>query len=123
MAIYKITNLTNLAGKREANYNSTLGVDYVDAMVKKTIQIKPGETAFLQISSLPISVHKLRVKKLISVVEISANELQKTIDATKLPAAPKREIPVAIETEEEKKITNKRKLGRGIHEGKAVENE
>ena len=76
MANYKITNLTNTAGKRDLKYNSMLGIDYVDAMQKKKIEIKPGETVYLTISSLPLSVHKLRVNKLISVIEISDTELR-----------------------------------------------
>jgi hypothetical protein len=74
MNIYKITNITNTAGKRDLRFNSTLDIEYVENMITKIIKIKPGETTYLNIPILPISVHKLRVSKLISVVEISESE-------------------------------------------------
>ncbi len=85
MVTYKITNITNLAGKRDMKYNSVLDIEYVDSMIKKTIKVSPGDTVYLKISSLPLSVHRLRVKKLISVIEIDDNELKRTMNATKPP--------------------------------------
>ena len=115
MANYKITNLTNTAGKRDLKYNTTLSISYVDQMQKKTLQVKPGETVFLQIRSLPLSVHQLRVKKLISVVEISANELNNNMNASK-PVV----VPAKVEIPEEKEVsvetaTEKRKTGKKQH--------
>ena len=115
MANYKITNLTNTAGKRDLKFNTTLSIDYVDTMQKKSIQVKPGETVFLQIHSLPLSVHKLRVKKLISVIEISNNELKNNMNVGKPVVA-----PVKVETPEEKEIrveaaTEKRKTTKKQH--------
>lgn len=80
MNTYKITNITNLIGKRDVKFNSTLDITYVDSMIEKTIKIKPDETIYLQISSLPLSVHRLRVKKLISVVEISDNQFKRRLE-------------------------------------------
>jgi len=85
MVTYKITNITNLVGKRDMKYNSVLDIEYVDSMIKKIIKVNPGDTVFLKISSLPLSVHRLRVKKLVSVVEIDDNELKRTMDAAKPP--------------------------------------
>jgi hypothetical protein len=82
MNTYKITNITDSLGKRSVGFNSVLDIDYVDAMMKKTIKIKPTETIYLRISSLPMSVHQLRAKKLISVIEISNTELNKKIHET-----------------------------------------
>jgi len=98
MNTYKITNITNLANKRDLQYNTILNIDYVDEMNKKTIKVKPGETVYLKISSLPLSVHKLRVKKLVSVVEITSTELNNRMNANK-PVIPQ---PIAEhETTEE----------------------
>jgi hypothetical protein len=99
MSNYKITNITDTTGKRNLRFNSILDIDYVDEMQKKSIKIKPGETVFLQIHSLPLSVHKLRVRKLVSVVEISNNELKNNMNIAK-PII----IPSVIETPEEKEI-------------------
>jgi hypothetical protein len=69
MNTYRIKNITDLIGKREYNYNSTLTIEYIDGITKKKIKIEPGEVVNLSINSLPISVHRLRVKKLVTVVE------------------------------------------------------
>ena len=62
MNTYKITNVTNLAGKREYKYNSILDIDDVDGMMRKTIKVKPGDSLYLTVPTLPLSVHRLRVK-------------------------------------------------------------
>ena len=117
MANYKITNITNLAGKRDARFNTILSIDYVDNMMKKTIKIKPNETVFLQIHSLPLSVHKLRVRKLISVVEISNTELTNNMNVGK--PKPK---PVVEETAEEiEKRTLTKKKTKKSHEIEVTE--
>jgi len=116
MNTYKITNLTNTAGKRDPKFNSTLDVDYVDAMMKKSVQVKPGESIYLQISTLPLSVHRLRVKGLISVVEIGQSELKNTMEASK-PRKPKKEE--VVETAEEAKVTAQSKKKRKSHEDEA----
>jgi len=108
MNTYKITNLTNFAGKRETKYNSTLDIEYVDSMMTKTIKVKPGETVYLQISSLPLSVHRLRVKKLISVVEIGESELKNNIDALKPASVKKPEV--VVENVDKKIVEVKKKL-------------
>jgi len=102
MTNYKITNLTDTLAKRSARHDAILNIDYVDEMTKKSIKIKPGETVFLKINSLPLSVHRLRVKKLISVVEVSDNELKNNMNANR-PMV----IPKGVETAEEteKRIT------------------
>lgn len=74
MSTFKITNITNQLGKREPKYNTVLGIEYVDDMMKKTITIKAGETVYLVMPSLPISAHLLRVKNLITVTEVSDGE-------------------------------------------------
>ena len=122
MTNYKITNLTNTAGKRDMKFNTVLNIEYVDEMKKKTINVKPGETVYLQISSLPLSVHRLRVKKLISVVEVSNNELNNSMNTTKPHA-----VPPIIETpeEQESRIASigKKRIAKKSHEAETVENQ
>lgn len=89
MNTFKITNITNTLGKREYRYNSIIEFDYVDNMMNKKISIKPGDITYLTISSLPLSVHRLRINKLITVMEISAKELNYIIKESK----PKNNIP------------------------------
>jgi len=111
-------NVTNLIGKRDSRFNTTLDIEYVDSMVKKTIKIKPGETVYLQISSLPLSVHSLRVKKLINVAEVSINELKNSIAAS-------RPIPVKIEenkkTDTDVELATKKKLIKKPQEAESTE--
>ena len=75
MSTFKITNITNTIGKREAKYNSILNIEYVDKMTKKSIAIKAGDTIYLTLGKLPISAHLLRVKNLITISEVSNDEL------------------------------------------------
>jgi hypothetical protein len=71
MNTYKITNITNLVGKRDPKHNSVVSMDYVDNRTKKTLSLKPGEEVFISVQSLPLSVHRLRIKKLIEIAEVS----------------------------------------------------
>jgi hypothetical protein len=100
MSTYKITNITHLLGKREHKYNSNLDIEYVDSMNKKTIVLKPNESVFLSIVSLPLSVHRLRVKNLIIVTE--------TGQSTPNDAVKKVEKPVVNKTETKKEEVEKK---------------
>lgn len=112
MNTYKITNITNFAGKRDVKFNSDVNIEYIDNITKKSVVVKPGETVFLTVHSLPLSVHRLRVKNLITVSEIGAVELQKILNESK----PKPEIKVIKEYAEEKLETkivhSKKKLSK-----------
>jgi hypothetical protein len=99
MSTYKITNITNLAGKREFKYNSVLDIDYVDEMMKKTVSVKPGDSLYLTVPTLPLSVHRLRVKKLITVTEISSEELEKAMKASQLKVKPEKKVLKETEVE------------------------
>ena len=93
MNTYKITNITDTAGKRDFKFNSSLNVEYVDNMMKKTVAIKPGASLYLTVADLPLSVHKLRIKNLVTVVEVSQGELESIMNKRK----PKVVLPVAQE--------------------------
>ena len=95
MSTFKITNITHLLGKREGKFNSVLEVEYVDNLMKKNVKIKPNDTIYLSLQSLPISLHALRVKGLILISEVTDGELA-TVMAN--IAAPKVDIPVVIAT-------------------------
>lgn len=76
MNTFKITNITNLANKRGGTHNMNVDVEYVDNLLKKKINLKPGETFYLTTQKLPTSIYKLQVKSLISITEVSGNELK-----------------------------------------------
>ena len=113
MNTYKITNVTDTAGKRDFKFNSPINIEYVNNMMKKTVTINPGKSLYLTVDNLPMSVHKLRIKKLVNVVEVSQSELESIKNENK----PKSIAPVAFEmvaieevnAEENAKKSNKRK--------------
>lgn len=107
MGIYKITSLTNMLGKRELKSNSVLEFDYVEGMINRTVKIWPGSSVFLNISSLPLSLQKLRVKNLIAISEITEMEMNQVIESKK----PKQVIKENIKKNEEtaKKTVDKKK--------------
>ena len=112
MNTYRITNLTNTAGKRDFRFNSSLDIEYVDNMIKKTVSVKPGASLYLTVSSLPMSVHKLRAKNLISVVEVSAKELADFMDSVKPKPAPvvvKELVTEEVTAEETAKRSSRKK--------------
>lgn len=76
MNTYRIINTTNGLGKRELHYNSTLDIVYIDGMTNKTIKLAPGATMYLTLNSIPMSVRKLIVKRMVDVAEISENQLK-----------------------------------------------
>jgi len=106
MNTYKITNLTNTAGKRDPKFNSSLDIEYVDNMIKKIATVRPGESLFLTVHTLPLSVHKLRARNLVSVVEVSEKELVKTMEEIKPKVQP------VVVSEDEKNEDNLKKLSK-----------
>lgn len=79
MATYKVTNITSGLGKRDSNFNTTLKIDYVDEMMKKNILLKPNDVLYFTTDKLPLSLHRYRVKQLVSISEISDKELSSVL--------------------------------------------
>jgi hypothetical protein len=91
MKTYKITNTTNLVGRRDSKYNTIVNIEYIDNRIKKNTKLKAGDTVFLTVESLPLSIHRLRIKNLITVTEISATELAEKMEKTN-PKASKNKL-------------------------------
>lgn len=124
MSTYKITNTTNLAGKRDFKYNSELDIQLVDNMVKKTIKIKPGDSVYLTVSSLPLSVHRLRVKHLVSVIEVSPNDIPKIAKPTKPKPPKKKTVQSPKKTVTQKKsVASKKKSTKKVVSSKSTDTE
>lgn len=83
MNTYKITNITNSIAKRDIHYNTTIDIEYVVSMSKKIISIKPGNSVFLTIPSLPISIQRMKIKKMITVTEMTPLEMDSIINSNK----------------------------------------
>lgn len=108
MATYKITNITNLTGKRDRKYNSELKIDYIDKMTKKNVTIRPNESIYLTIQTLPMSIHKLRIKNLISVIEIGSSEMANIINKNVQKQIENKKVEEEIHEEAMKKQARKK---------------
>lgn len=74
MAHYKIKNITNNLPKRHVDKDRVLKVEYHVGFQKKFREVYPNEEILMTCRTLPVSIHGLRAKKLITVSEISENE-------------------------------------------------
>lgn len=70
MGMYKIKNLTDSFGKRDADYNKVVSFQISNGLMKKTITIDPGNELYIELKMLPLDLQRLRIKKVISVTEI-----------------------------------------------------
>lgn len=109
MNTYKITNITNLAAKRDRKYNSTITIEYVDKMTRKTLMVNAGATVYLTVSSLPLSVHRLRIKNLITVIEVDAAEVSKPIKKSKPKKVSKPRATKKVDTEKKENFLVEKK--------------
>ena len=96
MAIYKITNITNLLDKRHQKYKTILDIVYNDEMMKKILKLGIGQTKFMEFSQKPISLQKLAMKGLVSVREVSKKEVP-----LPAPPKPKLEKPIKLKVKSE----------------------
>lgn len=119
MNTYKITNITDTLGKRDVNFNKTLKIDYIDNMIKKTILLKPKDSLFFTTKSLPLSLHKFRMKNLINVSEINDKEF-KNIQNNLLKPKKKNLIP-SIKSTKTSNLSEKN-LKRGTYRKKSNTN-
>jgi len=95
MNTYKITNRTNLFGKRSAHFNIDINIDYIDNRTKKVITLKPNETVYLTVQSLPLSVRKMVMKNMIDVSDVKLESVlkkPKTIVKSKKKISVKKDV-------------------------------
>lgn len=77
MAYYKIKNITTFLPKRHQNKDTEIKVEYMVGFQKKIHILPVSKELVLSCRTLPIQIHNLRVKNLVSVIEISENEFMK----------------------------------------------
>lgn len=109
MVYYKVKSVTNTLGKRDINKDNVLDIEYVIGLEKKTFKLNAGGILYMSCNNLPISLHKLRMKKLIQIIEISENEFlskQKNDNKTQIvPIIPvKEDIKPTKEVKQQKKV-------------------
>jgi hypothetical protein len=105
MSTYKITNITDKLHKRDVHFKTPVKIQYIDNRMKKVSEVKTGESLFLTVDTLPLSIHRLRVKGLVDVVDASVAEIKKM----KAPASPKKKVAPKAKKEAEPKKTETKK--------------
>lgn len=75
MRNFKIKNITDALNKRDANKSRILDIACVEGFEKKITKLGAGKTMYLTTNSLDVSIHKMRVDKLITVIEVNKNEV------------------------------------------------
>lgn len=81
MGKYRIKNLTDSFGKRDANYNKTVSFQVSNGLMKKTITIEPGDELYIELKILPLDLQRLRIKNVIAVTEIGNLEFNSRLKA------------------------------------------
>lgn len=113
MNTYKITNITDKLGKRDANFNMIIDIEYIENRVKKIFKLKAGDNMFITVpSALPLSIHRLRLKKLIMVSEtnnIETNKPSENKPKIKKTVTIKKNVKKEVITDEPKKISTRKK--------------
>lgn len=99
MANYKIKNITKNLEKRNPNFNSNVGVEYIDSMVKKTVQLKPDQEIIMVLNMISPSINRLKQKNMIIIEEINDHQVNKMMAVKEVV----KEVPVAPVKESGKK--------------------
>ena len=95
MAHYKIKNITGKLPKRHVNKDTILNIEYQVGFHKKFKKLNFNDEIVLSCRRLPISIHGLRAKQLITVTEISENEFMRL----QKPSA--RKVPITLPVKKE----------------------
>lgn len=77
---YKIFNRTFRLDKRDADYNKTLYFDVPEGFHMKTYTIRPSQLIYMELSDIPISLRKLRMKGLITILQVTDDEYYNELD-------------------------------------------
>lgn len=77
MAYFVIKNITNKLDKRHPNLNQTLDIEYFSQFEKKFHKLASGREMVINADNLPLGVHILKAKNLITVKKMSDSEYDK----------------------------------------------
>ncbi|NJO65108.1 MAG: hypothetical protein HC836_45465 [Richelia sp. RM2_1_2] len=92
MAYFKVKSVTNRLAKRDIFYNAVLEIEINAKFDHETHKLGAGRELVINAENLPLSVHKLRAKKLVEVIKISedaylkqaANKMNASKEPTKV---------------------------------------
>jgi len=108
MKYFKIRNVTDSLGKREIRFNSDLDVEFITGFVKDSIVLKPNQQLYMKTKTLPITLHKMRLQGLISIVEVDSKEYELELLKRKLHYEKAVEDAKKMKKKEETKKTTKK---------------
>ncbi len=103
MSYYKIKNITGKLPKRHINKDMGLKIEYHVGFQKKYHLLVSDTEIVLSCRKLPISIHNLRAKQLINIIEISENEFMRLQKPSAKKAPVKKPISTKVKTEPLKK--------------------
>ena len=73
MVYYKVRSLTSKLSKRHAMKDATLNIEYRESFKQKKYELTPNGVLYISSPSLPVNLHKLRMQKMVTIVELSKN--------------------------------------------------
>ena len=103
MGYYKIQNVTNKLPKRHINKDVSVDIEYNVGFKKNIYKLNAGGIIGIACSNIPIKLHTLRAKKLITIIEIGEKEFQNLKN-------PKPVKTIKIETKKEKSVQPKKRI-------------
>lgn len=111
MSYYKIKNLTKNFGKRDINKNVSVDIVLRNKYEKSNYKLGVNDVLFVELSNIPVTLHKQRMKGFISIVEISKNEFHKHLKPNNVVGTEKtlieEEVVKNVVVEEAKPVVSK----------------
>jgi len=106
MAYFIIKNITNKLEKRHISFNQSVDIEYITQFERKIHKLATGREMVINSDNLPLAVHILKAKNLISVKKLSESEYKKYQQPKAAPKESKPE-PTETQTQDEPKIDKK----------------
>jgi len=101
MGYYKIKNITKSLAKRDMQKNKDLSITLNDGLFPSEQIIQSGGEVLIECMRLPTELQKLRVKGLVTIVEVGKNEFLSKLKESQKPKQP-------VEKEEPETTTTKK---------------
>jgi uncharacterized pyridoxal phosphate-containing UPF0001 family protein len=101
MAYYKVKNITNTLAKRDSQKDSKLTITLNNGLFPSDQSIGVGQDVLIECMRVPTELQKLRVKGLVTIVEVSKNEYLNRLKENEKPKQPepkKEEKPTTKKT-------------------------
>jgi hypothetical protein len=88
MGYYKVKNITNSLAKRDIQKDKNLAITLNNGLFPTEKVIEMGDEFLIECSKLPTELQKLRVKGLVTIVEVGKNEFLYKLKESQKPKKP-----------------------------------